>query len=90
MKKVFMSAAIVAMMAAAVACGNNNNKKAEEPAAEEPAAEAAAPEAKAEEELDPISAAVKAGVEQVEGAVTDKVVEGVGNAASAAAEAIKK
>ena len=89
MKKVFMSAAIVAMMAAAVACGNNN-KKAEEPAAEEPAAEAAAPEAKAEEELDPISAAVKAGVEQVEGAVTEKVVEGVGNAASAAAEAIKK
>ena len=86
-----MSAAIVAMMAAAVACGNNNNKKAEEPAAEEPAAEAAAPEAKAEEEeLDPISAAVKAGVEQVEGAVTEKVVEGVGNAASAAAEAIKK
>lgn len=90
MKKVFMSAAIVAMMAAAVACGNNN-KKAEEPAAEEPAAEAAAPAAKAEEEeLDPISAAVKAGVEQVEGAVTQKVVEGVGNAANAAAEAIKK
>ena len=84
-----MSAAIVAMMAAAVACGNNNNKKAEEPAAEEPAAEAAAPEA-AEEELDPISAAVKAGVEQVEGAVTDKVVEGVGAAADAAASAIKK
>ena len=85
-----MSAAIVAMMAAAVACGNNNNKKAEEPAAEEPAAEAAAPEAAAEEELDPISAAIKAGVEQVEGAVTDKVVEGVGAAANAAAGAINK
>ena len=88
MKKVFMSAAIVAMMAAAVACGNNNNKKAEEPA-EEPAAEAAATAAE-EEELDPISAAIKAGVEQVEGAVTDKVVEGVGAAADAAAGAIKK
>ena len=77
-----MSAAIVAMMAAAVACGNNNAKKAEEAAAEEPAAEA--------EELDPISAAIKAGVEQVEGAVTETVVEGVNAAASSAADAIKK
>ena len=89
MKKVFMSAAIVAMMAAAVACGNNNAKKAEEAAAEEPAVEAEAPAAEAEE-LNPLSAAIKSGVEQVEGAVTETVVEGVNAAASSAADAIKK
>lgn len=87
-----MSAAIVAMMAAAVACGNNNAKKAEEAAAEEPKAECCEGEKAAEaeaEELDPISAAVKAGAEQVQDAATQAVVEGVNAAAGAAADAIK-